>query len=309
MQVTVVARAKINLSLLVLGLRADGYHDLSSVMQAVELADHLTLRPAAATTVILRPGEGFEGSMPQAPELVEQAIGAFSSARKGGHAHALVVKRIPIGAGLAGGSADAAAALVGMNALAGSLCSLEDLTRIGEHLGADVPFALHGGTALVTGRGERVCGLACPVRLWWVLGMPASSISTHEAYRRYDELASGHGQDARAAAEDPKGVQAALIAALASGSAKDVAACMRNDLELAAFDLEPTLPGLKRRMLEAGALGAVVSGSGPTVAGLCSDESHAAAVGAQAARYFARVDVVPSAKAGAEVAKALSMDR
>ncbi len=297
MQVGTVARAKINLGLSVLDRRADGYHDLSSVMQTVELADDLTLHPAAAASVTFCAGPGFEGPFPESPDLVERAIGAFSSAGEAGHAEVRVVKRIPIGAGLAGGSADAAAALMGMNALMGNPCSLEGLAEIGESLGADVPFALRGGTALVTGRGERVSDLACPARLWWVLGISALSISTHKAYRRYDELACRHGST-----EAP---QTRLIAALACGSVEGIAASLHNDLELPAFDLEPTLPELKRQMLEAGALGVVVSGSGPTIAGLCSDRAHAEAVGARAAHHFARVEVAPSAETGAEVVEIL----
>ncbi|MGH2731698.1 MAG: 4-(cytidine 5'-diphospho)-2-C-methyl-D-erythritol kinase [Actinomycetota bacterium] len=302
MQVEAVARAKINLGLSVIGRRTDGYHDLSSVMQTVELTDGLTLRSADATIVSFRPGPGFEGAMPEPPDLVERAIAAFSSAGspagEAGHAQARVVKRIPMAAGLAGGSADAAAALLAMNTLAGERWSTEELSRICDRLGSDVPFTLRGGTALVTGHGERLCHLPCPVRLWWVLGIPALSISTTDAYRRYDQLASRRAPRAR-------GREARLTAGLASGSPEAIATSLYNDLELAAFDLEPSLPGLKRHMLEAGALGAVVSGSGPTVVGLCSDKAHAEAVGTRAARHFARVEVVPSTRAGAEIVRAL----
>jgi 4-diphosphocytidyl-2-C-methyl-D-erythritol kinase len=289
MTVRVLGRAKINLYLSVEGLRADGYHDLEMVMQAVDLCDELTLSPAPGTEVAIRWAPGLQGADPQRPDLVQRAVEAYRGRSGGDGARVDVLKRIPLASGMAGGSADAAAALAGMDALSGGALTSR-LPELALELGSDVPFALAGGTCLATGRGERLEPVPCPASLWWVLGISEFGIGTPDVFRRYDEL--GPGQPGRLDE---------LLRALASGDPGDVAPLLYNDLARAARALEPRLAPLQEAMTQAGALGAVVSGSGPTVAGLCRDEAHAEEVGARAASAFKRVEVVRSASSGAEV--------
>ena len=290
--VRVMGRAKVNLFLSVVGLRRDGYHDLEMVMQAVDLADELTMTAASETEVAFRWADGLCREEPTRPDLVERAVGEYR--RRAGRAGASieVLKRIPLASGMAGGSADAAAALLGMDALAGGGLAPE-LPEMAEALGSDVPFALAGGTCVARGRGERLEPVSCPARLWWVLGVSAFGIGTPEVFRRYDALqpgtVSGRGQPDE------------LLAALAAGRPEDIAPLLFNALAPAACDVEPRLRRLEEAMREAGVLGAVLSGSGPTVAGLCRDEAHARDVAARAGALFDRVEVVASARAGAEV--------
>jgi 4-diphosphocytidyl-2-C-methyl-D-erythritol kinase len=221
--------------------------------------------------------------------------------------HVDVLKRIPLASGMAGGSADAAAALLGMDALAGGLLA-SDLPEMAAALGSDVPFALAGGTRVARGRGERLDAVACPAGLWWILGTSPFGVSTPAVFRRHDELraaaAAGHATEEPVAGRVAEGPAALgnLLGALAAGDAAAIASCLRNDLVPAARDLEPRLAPLETAMRDAGVLGSVVSGSGPTVVGLCRDEAHAREVAVRAAPAFARVEVVSSARRGAELA-------
>jgi len=293
-RVEAVGRAKINLFLAVGPQRPDGYHEVTSVMQSVDLADTLVLRPAEAPGVTFVRGPGFEGDLPEPPDLVARALDLYRAEfPAAGPVAAEVSKGIPLAAGLAGGSADAAAALVGADALRGGGASRLRLEAMCRKLGSDVPFALRGGTALAGGRGEKLFPVASPHRLWWVLGMPGFPLRTAEVYERHDEMATGSDlSPARAGG---------LVKALAAGHPRGIAAALRNDLEGAAFDLAPPLAGLKEALRRAGAVGAVLTGSGPTIAALCRNEAHAEEVARRAGSAFARVEVVPSAEAGAEV--------
>jgi 4-diphosphocytidyl-2-C-methyl-D-erythritol kinase len=292
--VEVLGRAKVNLLLAVGARRPDGYHEVTSVMQSVDLADTLVLRPAAATAVTFLPGPGFRGELPERPDLVAAALDLYrAELPEAGPVAAEVAKSIPLAAGLAGGSADAAAALLGADALRGGGTSRIRLEAMCRQLGSDVPFALRGGTALAGGRGERLFPLSSPHRLWWVLGLPGFPLRTAEVYERHDELS---------AASDTSPARAGgLIRALAAGHPRAIAAELRNDLEPAALAQAPPLTGLKDALLRAGAAGVVLSGSGPTLAALCRDEAHAEEVAARVEADFARVEVAPSADAGAEV--------
>jgi 4-diphosphocytidyl-2-C-methyl-D-erythritol kinase len=300
-QVRVLARAKINLHLSVEGLRPDGYHDLEMVMQTVDLFDELTMTPAAETTVTFRWMEGVRGETVHRPDLVEGAVRAYGrrAATVGGWpwtgaggATVEVRKRIPLASGMAGGSADAAAALLGMDALAGGRLSPE-LPGMAASIGSDVPFALVGGTCVARGRGEVLEPLPSPARLWWVLGISAFGIGTPGVFRRHDEQGPADGPS-RAGIDD-------LLAALAAGEPEAIAARLRNDLAAAARAVEPRLEELERTMRAAAVLGSVVTGSGPTVAGLCRDEAHAREAAARVRGAFDRVEVVVSTPAGAEV--------
>jgi 4-diphosphocytidyl-2-C-methyl-D-erythritol kinase len=150
-------------------------------------------------------------------------------------------------------------------------------------VGSDVPFCLTGWTQLATGRGERLEAVGHQRPLWWLLGIGAAGLASAEVYRRHDELA------------DPAPVRreqaGALLAALEDGAVVRVAGALANDLEPAAFSLRPELADAKRRLLEAGAAGAVMSGSGPTILGLCRDQAHAERLARTVAADFARVEV------------------
>jgi len=297
-EVQIVARAKINLYLAVGQRCEDGYHEVSSVMQSVDLADTLVVRPASAASngspVAFARGPGFAGELPSPPDLVERALTLYATEVDGaGRLAAEVTKSIPLAAGLAGGSADAAAALLGADTAGGGQVTRDRLEAMARRLGSDVPFCLRGGTALVQGTGSLVTPMACPHRLWWVLGISDFPLSAGDVYRHFDEVSPAlPGRPERP-------IQ--LSRALVSGHPKLIAKALRNDLEPAAFDLAPSLSGHKHAMRALGAVGVVLSGSGPTIAGLCRDEAHAEEVARRAEDAFARVEIVASAEAGAEV--------
>jgi 4-diphosphocytidyl-2-C-methyl-D-erythritol kinase len=260
----VVAPAKINLFLWVGERREDGLHEVSTVMQSVSLADELVVSPGDDVSLDVTP----PGSAPEdESNLVVAAVRALrgACARTGGAALALN-KRIPAGAGLGGGSADAAATLVGLNELWGCGLSKKALEKIAASIGADVPFCVRGGTAGGIGAGERLGPLVLRDPLWWVIAKPAGSLATAEVYARFDELGGPR-------ATDPDPVE--LADALARGDLQRIGASLRNDLEPAAEALRPGLGAMRGSLLDAGALAAVMSGSGPAWCGLARDEAHA----------------------------------
>jgi 4-diphosphocytidyl-2-C-methyl-D-erythritol kinase len=175
-------------------------------------------------------------------------------------------KRIPSRAGLGGGSTDAAAALVGLNELWESGLSKKALEKIGAGIGADVPFCVRGGTAGALGVGERLAPLIVRRPLWWVIAKPPGSLSTAEVYKRFDELGGPGSSDSDA--HD-------LADALARGDVERIGASLRNDLFDAAVSLDASVGATRDALVGAGALGAVMSGSGTASAGLARDETHA----------------------------------
>lgn len=314
--IRVVARAKINLYLRVRGRRPDGYHELESVMQSVSLADDLTVAPADRSRVDISWAEGFTGEMPDQPDIVERTVTA--SRFEGADRPAIYVqKRIPIGAGLGGASADAAAALLALRQLQDeSVARPLDIDVLARQLGADVPFCLLGGTALATGIGEELTPLTVGKPLWWVVCVSDVLLKTPDVYNRFDELVpaghvpSGNGSTLGSVASlrgalqtgiPTSGSVEALAAGLSAGDPGRVADNLTNDLEVAAFDLEPELRQRKFEVLQAGALGAVMTGSGSAIVGLCRDEDHAHEVAEAAATGFVRTEVVHSTEKGAEV--------
>jgi 4-diphosphocytidyl-2-C-methyl-D-erythritol kinase len=262
------ANAKINLWLRVVGQREDGFHDIETVFQNVDLADELSFALMAR--------EGVEVSMAYEdvpavavpkPEdnLVWRAATEMLSRSSGARGARIDVrKRIPTGAGLGGGSADAAATLVATNELLELGLSKERLIEVAAGFGSDTSFSVLGGTALGTGRGELLTPVNSP-SLALVLGLSFEPLLTGEVYARCSPGGDGGSE--------------ALVAALGAG-AEAIAPLLRNDLEQAAFSLRPELREKKKRLLRAGALGALVSGSGPTLFGLCRDDAHAAEVAA-----------------------------
>ena len=289
-----VARAKVNLRLAVLGKRPDGYHDLETVMQSISLADELIFERADHSDVVITWAEGLEGPMPQHPDIVQRTMAAV---RLPEHERVRihVVKRIPIGAGLGGASADAAAALLGLEKLQGDPLARLLTDQIAVELGADVPFCLKGGIARATGIGEKLEPLDCAIPLWWVIGISEAALPTVGVYRRFDELARSPSPC------DERGSTAAMAEALAHGDVEAVASNLANDLEPAAFDLMPVLERLKGEMTRAGALGSVMTGSGSAIIGLCRSEDHAAEVAGRAEASFPRVEVASGTPAGAEI--------
>ena len=192
-------------------------------------------------------------------------------------------KRIPIGAGLGGGSGNAAGVIAGLNEVWELGLDSGRLSGLALDIGADVPYCLTGGTALATGRGERTTPLTAPETLWFVLGVSNEPLLTRDVYEAFDAR--------RDMAEVGSGP---MRLALGRGDVVAVAALVHNDLEPPAFRLRPGLAQLKAAMLEAGALGAVMSGSGPTIVGLARDRDHATAIAEAAKPSFDRVVVSSS---------------
>ena len=281
----VVAPAKINLYLWVGRRRPDGMHEIESVMQSVSLFDELVLSSGPAVSLDVSP----PGAAPEdESNLVVAAVRALLAARPtplGAAMH--LSKRIPSGAGLGGGSADAAAALVGLNGLWESGLSKKALEKIGAGVGADVPFCVRGGTAGALGVGERLAPLIVREPLWWVIAKPPSSLSTAEVYKRYDELgASPSETDAHDLAD-----------ALARGDVEQIGASLRNDLFDAAISLDASVGTTRDALLSAGSLGAVMTGSGTASCGLARDQVHAKEVAGRVPGAF----VVASLDRGAKI--------
>lgn len=273
MALRVAAPAKVNLTLGVLGRRPDGYHEVRSVMQAVSLADRLLFEPARDGALLLEGGSG--DAPPVETNLVLRAARALAEA--GGTATGARIrleKRIPVGAGLGGGSSDAAATILALNRLWGLEMPLPDLTRIAAQLGSDVPFFLSQGTALAEGRGERLTFLPAAPVLWLALVKPSASLPTPRVYAEYAR--------SRPAPQDD--VTPRMLDALATGSVEDVARCLRNDLQSAAIALCPEIDNVLSLMMESGAVAAQVSGSGSACFALCRSRERAGAVASAAAR-------------------------
>jgi 4-diphosphocytidyl-2-C-methyl-D-erythritol kinase len=317
--------AKLNLQLAVGPRRADGYHDLVTVFHAVSLFDEVTVVPAGQDGVEAS-GEGADRVPDGRDNLALRAVAALRSAVPGGAAgragvHVTIFKRIPVAAGLAGGSADAAAALVACNELWGGGLSQAQLVEVAAKVGSDVAFALLGGTAVGRGRGERLTPALAPATPYhWVLAFADGYLSTPDVYATLDRLRAaeagapkspkgpaGPTGRARSGAVEPD-LDAALMSALRSGEARRVGRALSNDLQQAALSLFPPLRKTLAAGLELGALGALVSGSGPTCVFLAASAERALDLavslsGAGVCRSVARVTgpvpgaaVVPTVK-------------
>ncbi len=262
--------AKINLHLGVGPLREDGYHEVTTVYQAVGLFDEISARPAD-TLALTMDGEGAGQLALDGTNLVIRAVHALAAVTgRDPHARLHLRKQIPLAAGLAGGSADAAAALVACDALWGTGLSREDLATVAADLGSDVPFLVLGGTALGLGRGERVSPVLAPGRAWhWVLALADGGLSTPDVYRELDRLRDIGEAPALAGTTD------GILAALRQRDASVLAASLVNDLQPAALSLRPSLEDTLAAGAGAGSLAAIVSGSGPTCAFLCRDAAAA----------------------------------
>lgn len=274
--VTVRVPGKVNLFLGVGDRRSDGYHELTTVFHAVSLVDEVTVRNADVLS-LQTAGEGAQ-QLPadsrnlawQAAELMAEHVGRAPDVE------ITIDKSIPVAGGMAGGSADAAAVLVAMNTLWELGVPRRDLHTLAAELGSDVPFALHGGTALGTGRGEELATVLARSTFHWVLAFGASGLSTAAVYGEIDRL--------RAAGEPPRlDDPEPLLGALAGGDPRELAPLLGNDLQPAALSLDPGLRRTLRAGAEAGALAGIVSGSGPTCAFLCESAAAALDVGTELA--------------------------
>ena len=272
--VTVRAPAKINLQLAVGPRRADRYHDLVTIFQAISLYDDVTVTETdgPGEDRVLVSGEGA-GAVPGGRDnLALMAAAALTRAAglprdPDRRIEITIRKRIPVAAGLAGGSADAAAALVACNELWHAGLSHEQLTEAAAAVGSDVAFALLGGTAVGQGRGEQLTPALASGAYHWVLAVADGALSTPEVYAAFDRL---NGPDGREPALDH-----ALMAALRSGHPAAVGGTLSNDLQPAAISLFPALRKTLAAGRELGALGAMVAGSGPTCVFLAEDAERA----------------------------------
>jgi 4-diphosphocytidyl-2-C-methyl-D-erythritol kinase len=276
-RVTVRVPAKLNLQLAVGPRRSDGYHDLVTVFHAISLFDEVTVETATSNTQKISvsvTGEGADsvpaGNGNLAVRAVEELAGRgfdmlsgedaieFAAAALRG-VRITIAKRIPVAAGMAGGSADAAGALVAANELWGGKLSTDQLVEIGARLGSDVPFALLGGTVVGRGRGELLTpALVRPTaRYHWVLAVADGELSTPKVYQAFDQLAE-------ASPPAPPELSAGLMSALRAGDPVKVGRELSNDLQPAALNLFPALRKTLTAGREFGALGALVAGSGPT---------------------------------------------
>ena len=266
--------AKVNLALNVGATDNEGYHALGTLFQAVSLFDDLVARPAEAGVfrVSFR-GEGASGLPTDDTNLVVRAARLLAGTCGAGNpgAEIRVHKRIPVAGGMAGGSADAAATLVACNQLWGTGLDTGQLHALAARLGADVPFLLHGGTAVGTGRGEKLKPVPVRGSLQWVLALSHHGLSTPAVFREFDRISPPR----------PTGIDPGLLAALAGGDAHRVGSLLGNDLQQAAVNLHPELADVLAMGREAGAAGALVSGSGPTIAFLVGTPAAADAISAR----------------------------
>jgi 4-diphosphocytidyl-2-C-methyl-D-erythritol kinase len=273
--VTVRAPAKINLHLGVGRPRDDGFHPLDTIFQAVGLYDDVRASDGEGSVTVETASYLPLGVL---PDHVDNIVGhaarlLAATAAEGTElalADLLVEKRIPVAGGMAGGSADAAATLVALDRLWELETTDEVLLDLGSRLGSDVPFALLGGTAHGTGRGELLQALPDGHTWWWVVVPSHEGLSTPAVYRRFDEMFPD-------APESPASSHA-VLSALSSRVPDRLAAALHNDLEAPALDLRPELGDLIARGEADGALRGMISGSGPTVVFLCENGDHARAL-------------------------------
>lgn len=263
---TLNANAKINLTLDILGTREDGYHEVAMIMQEISLHDTLSMgkiNQGISLTIVI---EGQQGTLPadesnlcwKAAALVQKEY----NLQEGVEIH--LTKRIPMAAGLAGGSADAAAVLKGMNHLFRLGMTEARLCELGARLGSDIPFCIMGGTMLATGRGEVLTRLPSFPRLSVVLAKPPVGVSTAWAYKTYDAGYDGPHPD-----------NEAMLEAIHGGDAHKAAGLLCNVLEGVTETEHPVIADYKRLMMEHGAMASMMSGSGPTVFGLVREKQQA----------------------------------
>ncbi|MBM7831451.1 4-diphosphocytidyl-2-C-methyl-D-erythritol kinase [Agromyces cerinus] len=285
--VHVRAPGKINLFMRVGGVQSDGYHDVATAYQAVSLYEDVRAWPADEFSVAFSGSIDTSGLPTDRSNLAIKAAKLLArTAGVPGGVHLEIDKHVPIAGGMGGGSADAAATLVACDALWGTALAKEELHAIAAKLGADVPFALSGGTAIGTGRGDQLSPALATGSFHWVLAVAEFGLSTPAVYQELDrQRASRLGL----VTDEAPVVDAAVLQALRAGDAHRLAGSLHNDLEAAALSLAPGLGGILELGAAHGALAGLVSGSGPTVAFLVdgTDSALELQVALSAARLHA----------------------
>lgn len=273
--VTARAPGKVNLFLSVGAVMDDGYHDVATAYQAVSLYEDVSARHADDFSVSFGGRINTDKVPTDGSNLAIKA--ARLLARKTGYRGGVALeieKNVPVAGGMGGGSADAAATLVACDALWGTGLSREDLVRLAARLGADVPFALVGGTALGTGRGDRLSPALTTGSFTWIFALADQGLSTPAVYTRLDEHRERHALDISPASRTPS-VDPDVLAALRAGDTLMLANAMHNDMQVAALQMQPGLSDVIELGERSGALAGIVSGSGPTVAFLAEDTDAA----------------------------------
>lgn len=267
MRVRVRVPAKINLHLGVGPRRDDGFHELVTVFHAVSLVDDVVVEDADALEVVM---PGVDSVAVDSTNIAWQAASLLANhAGIDPRVRISIDKSIPVAGGMAGGSADAAATLLACDALWGLATPRAELVALASALGSDVAFCLSGGTAMGTGRGERITPVMTTGSLHWVVAIADGGLSTAEVYAEYDRL-----RPRAPAPAQPR----ELLQALRAGDVQAVGALLSNDLQAAALSRMPALRSTLDAGEQEGALGGIVSGSGPTCVFLARDESHATSI-------------------------------
>lgn len=276
LRVTVRVPGKINLELSVGPRRADGYHELATVYQAVSVYDLVTVQPADDWSVTVTgpytdrvPAGADNLALRAARLLAERAMALAGRRARTGPVSIVIHKSIPVAAGMAGGSADAAGALLACADVWDLDVLRDDLEPIAAAIGADVPFLLHGGTAVGSGRGDEISPVLSRGEVHWVLWVTTGAgLSTPDVFAEFDRLRDGTPVPLPTLSE-------ALMSALRTMEPDAMGAALRNDLQVAALSLRPDLQEVLDAGLDLGARGALISGSGPTVAFVVGSQAEA----------------------------------
>ena len=265
--VEVQVPAKVNLQLSVGPKEADGYHEVVTVFQAISLFDNLRISQSEQFDITLE-GDFTNGVPVDQSNLVAKAVELMADKFEIDRNLSIEInKRIPVAGGMAGGSADAAATLLGIDQLFGLGLSKDELGEVARKLGSDVPFMLHGGTAVGRGHGDEITPALSRGNYHWVIAVSSNGLATPAVYGECDRLRTG--LDIKAPSINDE-----LLQALLSGDSVRVGRALNNDLQAAAISLRPALRLILDTGQEYGALGGIVSGSGPSVAFLVADEDH-----------------------------------
>lgn len=267
-RVVVRVPGKINLQLSVGPLQSDGYHGLATVFQAVALYDELKVSLSDEPGIRIST-EGRNEFLPlNQDNLAYKAAALMLKTYELDTGIDIAIKKeIPISGGMAGGSADAGATIVAIDSLFSLGLKRDAMEQVGSQLGADVPFTISGGTAIGTGRGDRITPVLARGSYYWVLALSSSGLSTPAVFKECDRLRQGME------VSQPH-ISDALMHAISSGDAKALGSALSNDLQSAACSLKPALRLILDVGMDYGALGGIVSGSGPTVAFLAENEEH-----------------------------------
>lgn len=273
--VSVSVPAKINLQLAIGPLRSDGYHDLATVFHAIDLTDTVVATTADTLRISVR-GEGAKFVPTDASNLASKAAQALADLHGiEPRVHLDIEKRIPVAGGMAGGSADAAGALIACDALWDLKTPKAELLSIAASLGSDVPFALSGGTSIGLGRGELLTPVLTTGQFHWVIALSDGGLSTPKVYAECDRLRA-----LISPMDYTPRISEGLVAALRAGDAELLAPQLHNDLQDAAISLKPSLARVLETGMELGALAGIVSGSGPTCVFLVASREKALALAA-----------------------------